>query len=61
MQHKIRVEIKGDLIVLLKSSTVELSLYSEHCFRDGLISVTLRQNLVCEYTEIFGCRQQNSE
>jgi len=32
MQHKIRVEIKGELIVLLKPSTVALNLYSELCF-----------------------------
>jgi hypothetical protein len=52
MQHKIRVEIKGEFIVLLKPSTAALSLYSELCFRDGLFSGALCQSLVCEYTEI---------
>jgi hypothetical protein len=61
MQHKIRVEIKGEFIVLLKPSTETLSLYSELRFREGLVPGTVCQSLVCEYTEIFCCRQQKSE
>jgi len=61
MQHKIRVEIKGEFMVLLKPSTVALSLYSELCSREGLVPGTACQSLVCGYTEIFCCRQQNSE
>jgi hypothetical protein len=56
MQHKIHVEIKGEFIVLLKPSTVALSLYSELRFKDGLFPGTVCQNLVCEYTEILCCR-----
>jgi len=61
MQHKIRVESKGEFIVLLKPSIVALSLYSELCFKDGLVSGTLCQSIVYEQTEIFCCRQQNSK
>lgn len=56
MKHKIHAEIKGEFIVLLKPSTVALSLYSELCFKDSLVPGTVCQSVVCEYTEIFCCR-----